>query len=181
MISGIYGVSYFRIPLSLGAMVSFFSLSLSCLNAGSRIIYPMGQHLVFPRRLGTVQARNGTPHVAITSYVAVMFLIPAILEINTNPLTTFGDAGTLAACGFLLAYFLITIAAPAYLAKGGRRHSRRMSSGTARPFRGDYRTAGPGGVPFSARSRGVKISPRRARPTRSTARAMSTSRRPSVR
>jgi amino acid transporter len=117
VISKIYGVSYFKIPLSLGAMVSFFSLSLSCLNAGSRIIYPMAQHLVFPRRLGRAHATNGTPHVAITVYVAIMFLVPTVLEINTNPLTTFGDAGTLAAFGFLLAYFLISIAAPVYLAK----------------------------------------------------------------
>jgi amino acid transporter len=120
VISGSYGVSYFKIPLSLGAMVSFFGLSLSCLNAGSRIIYPMGQHLIFPRRLGRVHPRNGTPHVAITIYITIMFAIPTVLEINTNPLTTFGDAGT--AFGFLLAYFLITVAAPVYLAK---RHELR--------------------------------------------------------
>ena len=50
-LSKIYGVSYFKIPVALGAMVSFFSLTLSCLNAGSRIIYPMAQHTVFPRHL----------------------------------------------------------------------------------------------------------------------------------
>jgi amino acid transporter len=98
-------------------MASFFSLTLSCLNAGSRIIYPMGQHLIFPRHLGRAHARNGTPHVAITVYIAIMLLVPTVLEINTNPLTTFGDAGTLAAFGFLLAYFLISIAAPVYLGK----------------------------------------------------------------
>lgn len=45
VISHIYGVSYFRIPLSLGAMIGFFSLSLSlsCLNAGSRIARIPGQ------------------------------------------------------------------------------------------------------------------------------------------
>ena len=117
VISASYGVSYFKIPLSLGAMISFFSLSLSCLNAGSRIIYPMGQHLVFPRRMGTVHARNGTPHVAITVYVLIMFAVPAVLSIFTDPLTIFGDAGTLAAFGFLLAYFLISAAAPVYLAR----------------------------------------------------------------
>jgi amino acid transporter len=37
----------------------------------------------------------------------------------TNPLTAFGDAGTLAAFGFLLAYYLITLAAPMYLKKIG--------------------------------------------------------------
>jgi amino acid transporter len=117
VLAGIYHVSAFKIPVSLGAMVSFFSLTLSCLNAGSRIIYPMAQHLVFPRHLGRAHVRNGTPHVAITVYILIIFLIPTVLEINTDPLTTFGDAGTLAAFGFLLAYFLISIAAPAYLAK----------------------------------------------------------------
>jgi amino acid transporter len=127
VISSIYGVSYFKIPLSLGAMISFFSLSLSCLNAGSRIIYPMGQHLVFPRRLGNAHATNGTPHVAITVYVAIMFLVPTVLAISTNPLTIFGDAGTLAAFGFLLAYFLISIASPAYLAKRRQLRPRNVA------------------------------------------------------
>jgi amino acid transporter len=126
VISGIYHVSYFRIPVSLGAMVSFFSLSLSCLNAGSRIIYPMGQHRVFPRRLGSVHHRNGTPHVAITVLIVIMFAVPSVLEMNTSPLTTFGDAGTLAAFGFLLAYFLITIAAPRYLARRGELRPRNV-------------------------------------------------------
>ncbi|MGI8447596.1 MAG: hypothetical protein ACR2MP_10555, partial [Streptosporangiaceae bacterium] len=57
----------------------------------------MAQHLVIPQRLGRAHATNGTPHVAITVYVAIMFLVPTVLEMNTNPLTTFGDAGTLAA------------------------------------------------------------------------------------
>ena len=45
--------------------------------------------------------------------------MPCVLEIFTNPLTTFGDGGTLAAFGFLTAYYLITIAAPVYLKKRG--------------------------------------------------------------
>jgi len=124
-LSKIYGVSYFKIPVALGAMVSFFSLTLSCLNAGSRIIYPMAQHMVFPQHLGRTHQENQTPHVAITAYIAVIVAIPLVLEIFTNPLTTFGDAGTLAAFGFLTAYFLISIAAPVYLKKIGelaRRH-----------------------------------------------------------
>ena len=49
-----------------------------------------------------------------------------ILEIFTNPLTTFGDAGTLAAFGFLTAYFLISIAAPVYLKKIGELKPRHL-------------------------------------------------------
>jgi amino acid transporter len=126
VLSSIYNVSFFKAPIALGAMISFFSLSLSCLNAGARIIFPMGEHMVFPSHLGRAHPKNGTPHVAITVYVAIMFAIPTVLEIVTNPLTTFGDAGTLAAFGFLLAYYLITIAAPAYLRRRGELRVRHV-------------------------------------------------------
>jgi len=106
--------------------VSFFSLTLSCLNAGSRIIYPMAQHTVFPQRLGRAHKDNQTPHVAITVYIAVIVTIPIVLEVFTNPLTTFGDAGTLAAFGFLTAYFLISVAAPVYLKKIGELATRNV-------------------------------------------------------
>jgi amino acid transporter len=115
----LYGVSYFKIPVSIGAMVSFFSLSLSCLNAGSRIIYPMARHGIFSGHLGRSHATNRTPHVAVTVYIAMIFTLPAFLMIFTNPLTAFGDAGTLAAFGFLVAYYMITLAAPMYLKKLG--------------------------------------------------------------
>ncbi len=117
VLSKIYGVTFFKIPVALGAMVSFFSLTLSCLNAGSRIIYPMARHTIFPKHLGRAHEENQTPHVAITSYILAIVAIPLVLEIFTNPLTTFGDAGTLAAFGFLTAYFLISVAAPMYLKK----------------------------------------------------------------
>ena len=126
VLASVYHVTFFKAPISLGAMISFFSLSLSCLNAGARIIYPMGEHMVFPSHLGKAHPKNGTPHVAITVYIAIMFAIPTVLEIVTNPLTTFGDAGTLAAFGFLLAYFLITIAAPAYLRRRGELRARNV-------------------------------------------------------
>jgi amino acid transporter len=119
VLSQIYGVSYFKIPISIGAMVSFFSLSLSCLNAGSRIIFPMARHGIFSGHLGKAHVTNRTPHIAITVYIALIFAVPSFLSIFTNPLTAFGDAGTLAAFGFLLAYYLITVAAPAYLKKIG--------------------------------------------------------------
>lgn len=119
VLAKIYGVSAFRIPISMGAMVSFFGLSLSCLNAGSRILYPMAQHVVFPEALGRAHHKNQTPHVAITVYILVMVAIPTGLQAFTSTLNIFDDAGTLAAYGFLLAYFMISIAAPVYLHRRG--------------------------------------------------------------
>jgi amino acid transporter len=116
-LSKLYGVSAFRIPISLGAMVSFFGLTLTCLNAGARIIYRMAGHNVLPRPLGWAHHHNRTPHVSITAYISLILLVPVLLEIFTNPNTIFGDAGTLAAFGFLTAYFMISIAAPVFLSK----------------------------------------------------------------
>jgi amino acid transporter len=118
-LSKAYGVSFFKVPVAIGAMVSFFSLTLSCLNAGSRIIFAMAHHAVFPKPLGRAHPTNRTPHVAITSFILLILAVPCVLEINTNPLTSFGDGGTLAAFGFLTAYYLISIAAPFYLKKRG--------------------------------------------------------------
>ncbi len=118
-LSKAYGVSWFNVPVAIGAMISFFSLSLSCLNAGSRMVFAMARHDVFPKELGEVHGRNKTPHRAVTAFILVMLAVPTVLEIFTNPLTTFGDAGTLAAFGFLTAYYLITVAAPRYLKKRG--------------------------------------------------------------
>lgn len=125
-IAAAYSVSFFRIPLSLGAMVSFFSLTLSCLNAGTRIMLPMARHGFLPKRMHSTHATNMTPHIAIAVYGSVMLAVAVVQRVaGTSPLTIFGDAGTLAAFGFLLAYFLITIAAPVYLRRLGelfRRH-----------------------------------------------------------
>jgi amino acid transporter len=120
VLAKLYGVTAFRAPISLGAMVSFFGLTLTCLNAGARIIYRMAGHDVLPKALHRAHPHNRTPYVAIIGYIALILTVPLLLEVFTNPLTIFGDAGTLAAFGFLLAYFLISLAAPAYLSKIGQ-------------------------------------------------------------
>jgi len=115
VLADLFNVSYFKIPLSIGAIISFFSLSLSCLNAGSRIIFPMARHSFFHTSMGKAHTTNQTPHMAISAYIVVIVLVPTIFSVFTDPLTGFNDAGTLAAFGFLLAYFLISIAASVYL------------------------------------------------------------------
>ena len=53
-------------------------------------------------------------------YSLVAIVTIPVLEVFTNPLTTFGDAGDPAAFGFLTAYFLMSSAAPVYLKKLGQ-------------------------------------------------------------
>jgi amino acid transporter len=127
-IASAYSVPFFHVPVALGAMVSFFSLSLSCLNAGARIIFPLCGHGFLPERGHAVHEQNMTPHVALGSYGAVILGIAFILHATgTGPNTIFDDAGTLAAFGFLFAYFMISVAAPFYLKKLGQFRVRNVA------------------------------------------------------
>lgn len=114
-------VSFLKVPLSIGAMLTFFSLSLSCLNAGARILYPMGRHEVLHAAIGRPHRTNRTPHVAVTVTIVLMVLVPTIATLaGMATQDVYNDVGTFGAIGFLTAYFMISIAAPVYLYRDGR-------------------------------------------------------------
>jgi amino acid transporter len=115
---------------SLGAMISFFALALSCLNSGARILFTMGRYGIFPISIGSSHKHNLTPHVAITSFAIVQFLIPTAFMLMSYagasnalqiaaPIDESNDAGLFGAMGFCCAYVLISLAAPFYLKKIG--------------------------------------------------------------
>ena len=119
LLSDMMKVGWLKAPISFGAMVSFYSLALSCMNSGARILYPMGKLGVFHSSVGSSHETNETPHVAVT-LMAVLILVASVLltkVFKLEILDAFNDAGTFGAFGFLGAYFLISIAAPAYLSK----------------------------------------------------------------
>jgi amino acid transporter len=119
LLSDMMHVGWLKAPISFGAMASFYSLALSCMNSGARILYPMGKLGVFHPSVGTSHKTNETPHVAVTVMSVLILLSTLILTqvFKLEVLDAFNDAGTFGAFGFLGAYFLISIAAPAYLGK----------------------------------------------------------------
>ena len=119
-LAGAYHVSFFKVPVSLGGMVSFFALTLSCVNSGSRMMMPLAEHGFVHRRLHGTHSTNLTPHSSIALYYGVLIAFVFIWHgLGGSVLTMFGDAGTLAATGFLFAYFMTVVAAPVYLGKLG--------------------------------------------------------------
>jgi amino acid transporter len=121
VLADIMKVGWLKGPISFGAMVSFFSLALSCMNSGARILYPMGKLGVLHSSFGAAHETNETPHIAVTVMAGLILAsslaLTGIFKLAT--LDAFNDAGTFGAFGFLGAYFLITFAAPAYLKKRG--------------------------------------------------------------
>jgi len=122
VLADIMSVGWLKGPISFGAMISFFSLALSCMNSGARILYPMGKVGVLHSSFGSAHETNETPHVAVT-VMALLILVSSLALTQIFKLATidaFNDAGTFGAFGFLGAYFLISLAAPAYLKKRGQ-------------------------------------------------------------
>ena len=121
-------VAPLQIPLSIGAMVSFFALCLSCINAGSRVIYAMGRHGLSHQATAGAHATNETPHVAVTTMAVIAFALPTLASVcGLASLDIFNYAGTFAAFGFLVPYCLITLAAPVYLKRLGELRRRDMA------------------------------------------------------
>jgi amino acid transporter len=117
-----FGVSAFTPILSAGAMFSFFALALTCLNAGSRVMFAMGRHDFFPQSTSAVHKVHETPHIALAVMGVLMFGVASVCKLKyfgMEVLDIFNDAGTMGAFGFLGAYFLVTIAAPVFLKKRG--------------------------------------------------------------
>jgi amino acid transporter len=114
-------VGYLNAPLAAGAMLSFFSLASSCMNAGARIIYAMGQKGVFHDIFGSSHESYRTPHIALTVMAMLQFMLPTLMLLGGLGLDdAFNDAGTFGAFGFIAAYFFISVAAPMYLKKAGQ-------------------------------------------------------------
>src|SRR6202790_2976881 len=122
------GVKWMGVLISIGAMISFFALALSCMNAGSRVLFTMGRYGIFPISIGSSHKRNLTPHVAITMLATIQFLIPTAFILlsyaaigggQMAPIDAFNDAGLFGAMGFCGAYVLISLATPFYLRKIG--------------------------------------------------------------
>ncbi len=119
------GVEFFGVLISIGAMISFFACTLASLNAGARIFFSMGRHGIFHNLIGQAHGRNETPHVAVTIAAIVAFIAPVLtLSSGSKVLDSYGYFGTIATYGFLVAYVLISIAAPVYLY---REHQLRWS------------------------------------------------------
>jgi amino acid transporter len=76
----------------------------------------MSRHGLFHSSIGHAHEKNETPHHAVTISAIVTFIPAAILILkNVGPFDIYGIIGTIATLAFIVAYILVSIAAPVYL------------------------------------------------------------------
>jgi amino acid transporter len=121
VLAQVVGMPALVVPMSLAVIISCFAGGLACLNSGARILYSLSRHGLLPSSVGAAHDTHETPHVAVTIMGALLFVVPAamLLVPGTQPFDIVGYAGTLTAFGFIGSYFLVSIAAPAYLKHEG--------------------------------------------------------------
>ncbi len=153
-LASMFHVGWMAVPVSIGAMLSFFSLNLSCMNSAARIMFKMGSHSALHQAVGRMHDKYETPHIAVIVMTAIMMAVVTGLLVWHNVVAdVFGYVGTFGAFGFLGAYFLVSIAAPVYLKKIGelqaqayRRRGHRRDSAD-RPAVGSVYTNPPLAAP----------------------------------
>jgi amino acid transporter len=64
-LAGLMGVSWIGYAMNLGITASNFACTLACINAGSRILYQMGQDGIIHGSAGRSHATNLTQHIGI--------------------------------------------------------------------------------------------------------------------
>jgi amino acid transporter len=121
------GVPYFGVLISICAVVSLFACTLASVNAGARVLFQMGRHGILHPMMGSAHRTNLTPHHAVTVSCLIVLLLPALLLFRGRGLLDIlNDLSTISTFGFLLAYVLISIAAPVYLHRIGQQSIRSV-------------------------------------------------------
>jgi amino acid transporter len=116
----LYGVGYLRLPVTIGALCSAFSVCLACITTAGRVAYAMGSTGFLPPAFARIEPRHATPNVAVTVVTAGTLGVALIaLALHVTPDDIFNNCGTLSSFGFILIYALIAVAALVYCRRLG--------------------------------------------------------------
>jgi amino acid transporter len=119
-IAQMLSLPYLRIPITIGALCSAFSVALACITTSGRIALSMARAQILPRALDAIEPKHGTPHIAVTyATVAPLLIALVCLLRGLAPIDIFNYCGTLSSCGFIIIYALIAVAAPVYAKRNG--------------------------------------------------------------
>ncbi|MBI3562877.1 MAG: APC family permease [Gammaproteobacteria bacterium] len=108
------GAPWLGLLIYVGATISSFACALASLNAAARLLFSMGRYQFIHDSMGLIHTRHRTPHLAVSLSAVAMFLVPALM-FKYALIDALGYLGTIATFGFIVVYFLISVAAPLYL------------------------------------------------------------------
>lgn len=106
----------------LAGVTSVFSSLIGLTNAQARILFSSSREGLLPQFFGKIHPQHRTPHAAMWTYIILALLI--VLVFGTwyaiDPVTLFGDTGTLGTIPVVVTYLLTNLALPVYMLRHHR-------------------------------------------------------------
>lgn len=99
----------------LAGITSIFSCLLGLTNSQARILFSAGREGMLPTVFGKIHPQHRTPHVAMWVYILAALVITLAFGWKLDPVTIFGDTGTLGTIPIIIIYLVTTAALPAYI------------------------------------------------------------------
>jgi amino acid transporter len=119
-LAGVVGLGWLGHFIAVGITCSMFACALACLTAGSRMLMSFGHDGLLPKAFTHTSRHTKEPTIAILTVAVPMTVVPAAyIMAGSTDTTLSSEVGTLATYGFMLAYALVSLAAPVFLAKRG--------------------------------------------------------------
>jgi amino acid transporter len=99
----------------LAGMTSIFSCLLGLTNSQARILFSAGREGLLPVFFGKIHPRHKTPHIAMWVFILSALAITLVFGWKRDPVTIFGDTGSLGTIPILIVYLVTTVALPVYI------------------------------------------------------------------
>lgn len=101
----------------LAGVTSIFSSLIGLTNAQARILFSSSREGLLPPFFGKIHPQHKTPHVAMWTYVVIALLIVLVFgtAYSIDPVTLFGDTGTMGTIPVIVTYLLTNLALPVYM------------------------------------------------------------------
>jgi amino acid transporter len=117
-LSATAGVGWLAYYLDLAVTISAVACAAASLNAAARGVYSLGREDILPGNFGRSHSKFKTPHVAIYALAPVVGAVPFVMAAyGTSPLHILAYVDTVATFGYLVAYLLVSVAVPFFLAR----------------------------------------------------------------
>jgi amino acid transporter len=104
----------------LAGLTSIFSSLIGLTNAQARILFNSSREGLLPVFFGKIHPQHKTPYAAMWTYILVAFAIVIVFGWHTDPVTLFGETGTLGTIPVIITYLATNLALPVYMLKHHR-------------------------------------------------------------
>jgi len=106
----------------IAGLTSIFSSLIGLTNAQARILFNSSREGLLPEFFGKIHPQHKTPHTAMWAFIVVALLI--VLGFGTidniDPVTLFGDTGSMGTIPVIVTYLVTNLALPVYMWRNHR-------------------------------------------------------------